>query len=175
MTPRQFLICCIVTSLFIHLWLVQLDWSPEPAVGGELISVPLKFDIHPATSSSSTVLEQGTTENPDESNTEEHARRLERLAKTHYLKQVREAVEQRKFLSGGDELSGLIGNAQYIFHIRPNDTFSGIKLVRTSGNTCMDKAAGKAIAAASGVVNRPRILRGQSYTIMITVKYQRNM
>ncbi|TIH15940.1 hypothetical protein D0S45_10195 [Marinifilum sp. JC120] len=175
MSSRQLLDCCIATSILIHLCLIQFDWTPEPAMCGEMITLPIDFDIPAASSTDSMVLEQGATRNSDKNNAEERARRLERLAKKRYLKQIREAVEQRKFLTEKADLSGLIGNVQYFFHIRPDDTFSEIRLVRSSGSQHMDKAAGRAIAAASGVVKRPRILQGQSFTLKITVKYQRNM
>ncbi|WP_421899418.1 TonB family protein [Maridesulfovibrio sp.] len=175
MTSRQLTCSCIAVSILIHLWLVNFEWISEPEPGNKQITIPLNFDIPPVSSSAKTALGQQVADSADEKQAEEQARKLERLARKRYLVQVREAVEQRKFLPGNGDFSGFIGNVMYSFHIRPDDTFSNIRLVRSSGIPLLDVAAGKAVAAASAVAKRPRILRGQSFTLCITVKYQRNM
>ena len=175
MTSRQLTYSCIAFSILIHLWLVNFEWISEPEPGNNQITIPLNFDIPPVSSSVKTALGQQVADSADEKQAEEQTRKLERLARKRYLIKVREAVEQRKFLPGNGDLSGLIGNVMYSFHIRPDDTFCNIQLIRSSGNPLLDAAAGKAVAEANGVTKRPRILRGQSFNLRITVKYQRNM
>ncbi|WP_319469791.1 TonB family protein [uncultured Pseudodesulfovibrio sp.] len=175
MTSRQLFGLCIAISICIHFLLVQQNWAPEPVMGSDQIVIPADFDIAVSTPGNALALEQGMEENNDGENAEETARRLKRLAIKHYLKQVNEAIERRKFLPGNGDLSDLIGNVLYTFRIRPDDSFSGIRLVRSSGNARLDQAAGRAIAAASGVTKRPKILRGQAFSLKITVKYQYSM
>ncbi|MFO7596163.1 MAG: TonB family protein [Desulfocurvibacter africanus] len=175
MTPRQLSGLCIVVSIFIHIWLVQQSWTPEQPPGGDQIVVLMDFDVAVSNPGNALALEQGGEDGSDKENHEEAARRLQRLAVKRYLEQVREAVEHRKFLPGNGDMSGLIGNVLYSFHIRPDDTFSNIRLVRSSGDQRLDTAAYRAIAATSGVTKRPKIIQGQSFTITIAVKYQYSM
>ena len=175
MTSRQLLGLCIVISAIAHFWLIQLEWSTEPTTGGEQIVIPMDFDVTVSTPGEALALEQGIEESSEKENCEEAARRLKRLAVKRYLEKIHAAVEHRKFLPGNGNLSGLIGNVRYSFHIQPDDTFSDIRLVRSSGDPRLDRAAGRAIAAASGVTKRPKIIQGQSFTIGMTVKYQYNM
>ncbi|MFW5500967.1 MULTISPECIES: TonB family protein [unclassified Maridesulfovibrio] len=175
MTSQQLTCSCIAVSIIVHLWLVNFEWISEPEAGDTQIAIPVNFDVPPIRSADKTALGQQVADSSNEKQAEEQARKLERLARKCYLVKVREAVEQRKFLPGNGDLSGLIGNVQYSFHIRKDDSFTYIRLIRSSGNPLLDTAAGRAVAAASGVVKRPGILRGQSFNIRITVKYQRNM
>lgn len=176
MTTRQLFGLCIAISMFIHIWAVQHDWSPsqEPGSSDQII-VPLDFDVAVSTAKDGIALEQGFEEPESKEDCEDAARRLRRLAVRKFLRQVHAAVEQRKFLPGSGDLSGLIGNVRYSFKILPNDSFTAIRLVRSSGDSRLDQAAKRAIAAASGVTNRPKILRGQTFSISITVKYQYSM
>lgn len=175
MTPRQLLGLCIAVSVFVHIWLIQQSWTPDPAVSGEQIIVPLDFDVAVSNPGDALALEQGVEENDDHADCEKAARRLRRLALKRYLKQVHEAIERRKFLPGNGDLSGLIGNVLYSFSILQDDTFTNIRLKRSSGDTHLDSAARRAIIAASGMTKRPKILKGQCITITIAVKYQYSM
>lgn len=175
MSPRQLFGFCIAASIFIHLCLVQVDWTPKQVTGSEQIVVPIDFDVAVSNHGESLALEQGIAESSSEKKVEEAARCLKRMAAKHFLDQVHEAVERRKFFFGKGDLSDLIGNALYTFHIRPDDTFTGITLKRSSGDPRLDETARRAIVAASGTIKRPLILRGQSFTLTIAVKYQFNM
>ncbi len=128
-------------------------------MGSDQIVIPADFDIAVSTPGNVLALGQEVEEDNEGENAEEAARRRKRLAIKSYLKQVNEAIERRKFLPGNGDLSDLIGNVLYTFHIRPDDTFSDIRLVRSSGNARLDQAAGCAIASASGVTKRPKFSR----------------
>lgn len=175
MTPRQLLGLCIAASIFIHVWLVQQSWTPDQGTSGEQIIMPIDFDVTVSNTGDALSLEQGIEESSDGEDCEAAAQRLKRLAAKRYLTQIHEVIERRKFLSGKEELSKLIGNVLYSFHILPDDTFSDIRLVRSSGDPRLDAAARQAIVAASGVTKRPKIIHGQQFTVRITVKYQYNM
>nr|WP_321512789.1 TonB family protein [uncultured Pseudodesulfovibrio sp.] len=175
MTSRQMLGVCIVLSLMVHMLLLQQDWGQEPVVSGEHIVVPLDFDVAVKTQGNALALEQGFVEsNPDDS-CEDTDKRLRRLALKHYIAQVHEAIDRRKFLPGNGDLSGLIGNALFTFHILPNDSFTDIRLIRSSGDPRLDRAALQAIKAASSMIQRPKILQGQTFTMKTAVKYQYSM
>ncbi len=123
MTSHQLFGLCIATSICIHFLLVQQNWSPEPVMGSDQIVIPADFDIAVSTPGNVLALGQEVKEDNEGENAEEAARRRKRLAIKSYLKQVNEAIERRKFLPGNGDLSDLIGNVLYTFHIRPDDTF----------------------------------------------------
>ena len=175
MTPRQLLSLCVVGSFFFHIWLVQQTWTAEPLVSDGYIVVPMDFEVAASKPSDALALEQGIEEPSEAEDCEEAAQRLMRLAVKRYLKEVHAAIEHRKFLPGNGDLSKLIGNVLYSFHIRPDDNFTEIRLVRSSGDASLDAAARRAIVAASGVTKRPKIIRDQQFTVSITVKYQYSM
>ncbi|MBG0788939.1 MAG: TonB family protein [Desulfovibrionaceae bacterium] len=171
MTRNQILWLCIAISFILHMWGLDRDWSMGKRAGGEEIVIPADFaiaaDVPPA---NGLALEQAV-DTGDERKAESAARRLRREARRRYFQRVREAIEDRKFRPGSD-LAGLIGNVLYTFRIRPDDTFSDIRLKRSSGDPVLDRAALDAIRAAGGKVKRPAILRDLRFTMSVTVKYQ---
>jgi len=171
MTSRQRLWTCVALSLCLHWFLVRQHWERPPAATGESIIIPADFDLSVADRSKGLALEQGPAPEQDGPKHEDAVRRLRRQALKHFLSQVQEAVERRR-LPPDSDLSGLIGNVRYKFRIRPDDTFSDIHLEHSSGDPSLDRAARRAIESASGTVKRPGILKGQSWTISMTVKYQ---
>lgn len=175
MTSRQILGTCVAISIVVHIFLLQQDWDQEPAVGGDQIIVPLDFDVSVSAPGNPLALEQGFVGNDPDENCEDAGKRLRRLAVKHFLTQVHEAIERRKFLPGNGDLSGLIGNALFTFRILPNDSFTDVRLLRSSGDLRLDRAALRAIMAASGLTKRPKIIQGQTFTMRTAVKYQYNM
>lgn len=176
MTTRQVFALCIVLSTLLHVWAIQHSWSQEDNTAPSgLKAVPLDFDVVVSCKKYGTALTQTSEETKDVEDYEETARRLRRLAIHKFITQVRESIEQRKFLSGNGDLSRLIGNVRYGFKILPDDSFSDIRLLRSSGNPTLDQAAKRAIITASGVTKRPKLLQGQTFTIPITIKYQKSM
>lgn len=175
MTPRQLLSLCVVVSFFFHVWLLQQTWTAEPMVSDGYIVIPMDLEVPVSSPNDALALEQGIEEHSDADNCEDAVQRLKRLAVKRYLKQVHEAIDRRKFLPDSGDLSDLIGNVLYSFHIRQDDSFTDIRLIRSSGDSSLDTAALRAILAASGVTKRPKIIRDQQFTISITIKYQYNM
>ncbi|EGB14723.1 TonB family protein [Pseudodesulfovibrio mercurii] len=172
MTSRQTIWTCLVISLFLHWLLLEQHWHRTPVPSGETIVVPTNFDLSVSTPGTIGLsLEQGVSGDQEKTDHEDAARRLRQQALKRFLAQVHSAVEHNRRPPGSD-LDDLIGNARYRFRILPDDTFSGIVMLHSSGNPRLDAAARKAIQAASGNVKRPAILQGQSWTIAITVKYQ---
>lgn len=175
MTGGRLFGVCLFLSFCIHLVLMQGDWKLPVSEGGDLLAIPLDISAAVSNPDSSLSLEQSVLPEEEGENAEEAARRLRRIAEKRFLSEVREAVERRKFKAGGSRLSELIGNVRYRFRIRPDDTFTGLHLVRSSGSTELDRAAERAILLASGAVKRPKILAGRSFSLLITVKYQYSM
>ncbi|NDV18464.1 TonB family protein [Pseudodesulfovibrio sp. JC047] len=175
MTSRQVLGLCIAFSLMVHFLFLQQDWTREPVVGGDDIITPLDFDVSVRSTGNPMALEQGSVEERGEEQCEDAGKRLRRLATKHYLASVHETIERHKFLPDNGDLSALIGNALFTFRILPNDTFTDIHLVRSSGDPRLDQAAQQAITTASGRTKRPKILRGRTFRITTAVKYQYNM
>lgn len=171
MTRDQVLWLCIAVSFLLHVWALKLDWSSEPAPYGEEIVIPADFTIAADVPQPGGLALEQAVDTGDERRSESAGKRLLREARRRYFQRVREAIEQRKFQSGGD-LSGLIGNVLYTFRIRPDDTFADIRLKRSSGDPTLDRAALDAIRAASGRVKRPAILRDLRFNLSVAVKYQ---
>jgi protein TonB len=175
MTRRQVLGLCIAVSFFLHIWALRQDWGSDPASGGDELVMPADFVLAAsAPAGASLALEQAADSSDDGQNAERAAQRLRRLARRQYFQKVHEAIERRKFQYAG-ELSHLIGNVLYSFRILPNDTFTDIRLKRSSGDPLLDRAAKNAILSASGRVKRPKFIQGQTFTLSVAVKYQRNM
>lgn len=172
MTSARTIWACVVISLCLHWFALERHWAHAPEPAGESIVIPADFDLSVgASSGTGLALEQGFSPDTEKTDHEDTLRRLRRQALKRFLAQVHGAVEQRRRPPGSD-LADLIGNARYRFHIRPDDTFSEIVLLHSSGNPKLDAAARRAIESASGAVERPALLKGQSWTIVITVKYQ---
>ncbi len=93
-----------------------------------------------------------------------------REALNHYLDKVSEAIHTRR--RSGGEGKQLIGNTIFRFTIDGKGRFSGIILLRSSGDTKLDADAEAAVRAASGVVPRPKILGFEALIISLAVKYQ---
>ncbi len=175
MTRRQILALCIAVSFFLHMWALDRDWSSADTPGSDDIIMPADFTVAAdVPAGNSLALEQASDLGEDERTAESAAKRLRRQAQRQFFKQVRKAVELRKFQSDRD-LSGLLGNVLYSFRILPDDTFADIRLRRSSGDPLLDRAARSAIMAASGRVKRLKILQGRLFSLSMTVKYQLNM
>lgn len=175
MTRQQVFCLCMAASFFLHMWGLRQDWTTRKVSGSDEIIIPVDFAVASArTVSNSLALEQASDLGDDERNAESAARRMQREARRQYFQQIHEAIENRRFQTG-DDFSRMIGNALYSFRIRPDDIFADVRLRRSSGDPLLDRAAKNAIWAASGTVKRPGILRGQTFSIAIAVKYQRNM
>ncbi|WP_272701443.1 energy transducer TonB family protein [Desulfovibrio sp. Fe33] len=171
MNARQLFWTCLAISLSLHWFMLQFHWSRPQADAGDSIVIPANFDLSVASPSNGLALEQGTVPQEGDTQHEKAAERLRKQALKRFLAQVRSAVERRRLLPGRD-VSHLIGNVRYRFRIQPDDTFADIAMEHSSGTPELDDAARRAIEAASGTVKRPAILKGPSWTIVITVKYQ---
>lgn len=171
MNARQLVWTCLAISLSLHWLLFQFHWSDPAAPANDSIVIPANFDLSVASPSNGMALEQGAVPEDGDTEHEDAVERLRRQALKRFLIQVRSAVESRRFPPGSD-IADLIGNVRYRFRIQPDDTFTDIVMERSSGTPRLDAAARRAIQSASGTVKRPAILKGPSWTISITVKYQ---
>lgn len=168
-------IACLFISFSIHFFILQLDiLFAEPRNSPEKITF-----FEDGSMDARAVRNQGITlgrmveEAMDASGDARMDRQVQ--AEKWYLSQVRRAIEERKFLSSGQRVAGLIGNVQYVFTITADDVFRNVRLVRSSGDVRLDSAARSAIQAASGVVERPALLGRRTFRLVVTVKYQYQM
>ncbi|MEA4856170.1 MAG: TonB family protein [Solidesulfovibrio sp.] len=92
-----------------------------------------------------------------------------RQAFLKFLDDIEEAVHARRPDVSG---SRFLGVAVYGFSIRRDGTFTEPVLTASSGNPELDRAAARAIRAASGAVKRPPLLGGGSIPVVLHVKYQ---
>ncbi|MCG8532362.1 MAG: energy transducer TonB [Desulfovibrionales bacterium] len=175
MTARQLLGVCLAVSILCHWWIFQLDWTQNSDAATSEHVIALDFDIPQRSLGDTLSITAGIDSPTDGEKSEDAARRLKRLATKQYLAKVTEAIEHRKFSSTTDDLSDVIGNVRYSFHIEPDDSFTDIRLIRSSGDLRLDAAARNAIELASGTTKRPNILRNQRFAVSITIKYQYSM
>lgn len=172
MTRSPVLTACIVFSLCAHFLLVHTKWTSTPTQGGEQILVPADFDVASLPAGDSLSLGQAAQPDSDSETGEKAQANRRRQVLRQYVTNVRKAIEQRKFQPDRHGLEDLIGKASYAFTIGPDSAFSDIRLTRTSGTPRLDRTALLAIRAASGVVERPKIIGSAPLHISVTVKYQ---
>jgi TonB family protein len=95
-----------------------------------------------------------------------------RQAFAAYLKQIRKHINANKFQPPGNDFSRMVGKAGYALTILPDGRFAHIRLLRSSGDPDLDRAANLAIHLTSGRIKRPPITGKQPFTLRVTVKYQ---
>ena len=94
---------------------------------------------------------------PTEEDEAHDAEARRRLARQRYLDAVVRAVHDRRML-GAEDADDLAGNVLVAFTIDGAGRFSGVRMVRGSGDPDLDRDAVRAVRAASGVASRPDIL-----------------
>lgn len=92
-----------------------------------------------------------------------------REAMNAYLEAVDDAVHAHRLDAGERDLIGL---CSYAFEIGADGRFRNIELRSGSGRADLDRAARRAVEAASGQVKRPAILGDSPILVVIEVRYQ---
>ncbi len=91
-------------------------------------------------------------------------------ARRAYVEQLSEAIHGRRMArSSGERLAG---NAVFVVAIGGDGRFTRVEMLRGSGETALDADARRAVEAASGAVQRPRLLGREPLTLTFVVKYQ---
>ncbi len=172
---RHFLAASIAFSLFAHFLFLETNWTQTSHPESSQIVIPVSLDIPGGSKTDSAALRNApaTAEGGDQG--ANAYKRRQQAALKRFLKNIKKAVEARKFQPGEDHSNNMIGNAVYAFTILENDSFCNIHLVRTSDNSKLDQAAFYAIQKASGVVHRPKIIGTAPISFVLTVKYQYGM
>lgn len=113
-------------------------------------------------------------EPPDPGQTADNASRpLNRqIIIKQFITRVRKKIERNKFYPPGGNYSQIIGNADIGFSIDQRGFFKDIRLLRSSGDTCLDATALRAVAHMSGRVKRPASTGRRPIRAFITLKYQ---
>ncbi len=163
-------IVCLLLSCFIHWQILGNHWTPAISgitglqtgvleSGGHAQHLKASFALHQ-------MLEQ-ITDNHGDTGTN----RREQIW-ADYLKRIKKEIDHNKFSGMGMDTSHLIGNACYCFSIDKNGKFNAIRLVKSSGNPLIDRAAKAAIFHSSQKINRPDSTGTAAITLGVTVKYQ---
>jgi protein TonB len=161
---------CLILSCFLHWQALGAHWAsalsgpsgPQTAVlesRGHFQGTKTAFALHQ-------LLEQTTDGQGDGGeNRQEQIR-------ANYLKKINDEINHHKFLGLGSDTAHTIGNARYCFFIDKNGRFQNIRLVKSSGNPIIDRAARAAICHTSQKVKRPDSTGTAAIRLWVTVKYQ---
>jgi len=162
-------IVCLLFSCFIHWQILGVHWAAaietkgfQTAVlesGGHVQHLKTSFALHQ-------ILEQLTDGQGDTG-----ANRREQI-RANYLKRIKKKIDHNKFSGMGTDTSHIIGNARYCFSIDKNGGFNAIRLIKSSGNPLIDRAARAAIFHSSQKIKRPDSMGTTPIRLGVTVKYQ---
>jgi TonB family protein len=167
MTDQERIWTGIAISLFVHfaVFSVRLPDRPQPSVVHA--AVPLNL------TSSARLNDAGPglgVESPDPGSEERNRlANMQRRAFLEFLDAVDETVHAHR-LDGGD--TGLLGVATCAFTIGADGAFHDVRLYSGSGHPELDRAAIRAVHAASGRVRRPAIIGPEPIPVILDVKYQ---
>ena len=160
---------CLLFSCFIHWQIFSCHWATaietkgcQTAVlesGGHVQHLKTSFALHQ-------MLEQLTDDQG-----ETGANRREQI-RINYLKRIKKEIDHNKFSVMGTDTSHIIGNARYCFSVDKNGGFHAIRLVKSSGNPLIDRAARAAIFHTSQKIKRPDSTGTAPIMLGVTVKYQ---
>lgn len=167
MNDRERLAAAVALALFLHFLLAICH--PGQDAGAPALKVSLQVEENApqagAMREAGTGLEASAQNAPTP---EQEMLNRKRKAYLRYLDEVDAAIHARRQQKGSD----LIGVALCAFTIAPDGGFKGEKIVTSSGNPALDKAALQAIRSASGVVRRPAIIGADPINVSLQVKYQ---
>lgn len=174
MKDNVFFIIAIAVSIGIHLYLLKINFAYTEGGRGE-IEIPVTFipDARRTIPEKHAVKEKQITIPDDKPAADGYytAYNKSRLLNS-YLDLLKKEIENRKFSPPESMYYGLIGNAVVVFTITGDGLFTGIGILRSSGNPLLDKTAVNAVEAASGRVKRPAASGKNNVRVNVTVKYQ---
>lgn len=157
-------------SIGLHLLALLLVGMPIAPTGSGGNASPLPLDL--AKLETVSVSDNGVFSMEGLSADDQAAHRLARArreAYLHYLDLVSDAIHRHRLDSGDTSLIGLV---LFSFDINASGHFERVTLRRSSGDSRLDKAAHRAILAASGEIKRPRILGDKTLTIFQEIRFQ---
>ncbi|KAB1440266.1 energy transducer TonB family protein [Pseudodesulfovibrio senegalensis] len=172
---KNLLAASIAFSLFAHFILLEAHWTPSTSPGTGQTVIPISLESPGSPQSDPSSMHSAPTPEQEAGQGADAFKRKQQAALKRFLKAVRKAIESKKFDSATGISSSMIGNAVCAFTILENDSFAGVRLVRTSGNAKLDRAALTAIRLASGATHRPKIIGTGHIPLTLTVKYQYGM
>jgi len=164
----------IAVSVILHLYLLKINFSFGEGARGE-IQIPVTFIpeakkiplVKPSKNEKQITL-------PDDKPSSGGYYSLNNKNKlmNSYLELIRKEISNKKFSPLESMSYGLLGNAIVGFTITGDGDFTGIKILRSSGDPLLDKTALNAVYAASGKVKRPAASGRENVMANVTVKYQ---
>ena len=171
MTDKARIWTGICISLFAHFMLFHAGVSANAtrAGKGERLNTEMGMS-RPLFSETVTI----SLESADESNPSGNGADTRQKERRAFLEAVSDAIHSRRFLSP-EARGDFIGLAWFSFTIATDGGFRHVTLATSSGNAALDRAAGEAVRAASGVVKRPPSLGNEEIPLVMAVKYQYNL
>jgi len=171
---NRIFIAAIALSITIHIYLYKVDFSPDEPGSGK-IEIPVTFipDAKRNSPDKPAKEEKQITLPEDKPARKGYYKSYDknRLLKK-YLELVKDEIDKRKFSPPESVYYGLIGNVTIGFTITGNGSFSGMTVLRSSGDPLLDKTAINAVKDASNKVKRPAAAGRNNIRVNFTVKYQ---
>lgn len=172
MTDGERIAAAVAISLALH-WVALSAWQVDAAYAAADEEITFNIDLSGpevgVSLAAPITLEQAALASPPSDDAAAAADRR-RAAMIRYLDQITDAIHVRRRVAGQGD--GLIGNALFRVVIDANGRFADVVLLRGSGDKQLDLDALEAVRAASGAVQRPRILGSGTIAVMLAVKYQ---
>ncbi len=171
---NRFFIAAVVFSVLIHLYLFKVNFSVEKE-GSEWIEIPVTFipDAKRIIPEKAIKQQKQITVPEEKSSAGGYYKSYDKNRIVNsYLELIRKEIDKRKFTPSEAAYYGLIGNVTIGFVITGNGSFTGITVLRSSGDKLLDKTALNAVAASSNAVKRPAVTGRGNLSVSATVKYQ---
>lgn len=169
MTADEALKTGILVSIVAHA-LLFLTWDHvdrlEPS-SGAVVTVALEGTTAVAMREGGTIMEARVYDPREADEAKAVAERRRRYRQ--YLQDVSNEIHAQRLRAGGSDLIGL---CEVRFAIDESGTFFDIRLHRSSGNPALDRAALRAVRAASGRVKRPAGIAEGVLNVAEEVRFQ---
>lgn len=166
MSDQERLGAALAIAVFVHFMGLQAHWTQSEAVSSGQQTLVVELSAVAVPSQENGVMALDSLQEPSP---EDAAADMRRKARQTFVEEVSQAIHARRLLEGHAQL---IGVALYSFVIDASGAFTDITLQQTSGKPELDRAAFRAIQAASGVVKRPTLLGTGTLQCIVPVKYQ---
>lgn len=171
---NRFFLTAIAISLLVHLYFFKMNLSviEEGSAG---VEIPVTFipDAKRTIPEKAIKQQKQITVPEEKSSAGGYYKSYDRNRIVNsYLELIKKEIDKRKFTPSESAYYGLIGNVTIGFVITGNGNFTGITVLRSSGDKLLDKTALNAVAASSNAVKRPAATGSGNLSVSATVKYQ---
>ncbi|MDY0276079.1 MAG: energy transducer TonB [Desulfomicrobium sp.] len=156
----------IILALSAHFFILQADWKKDSlGISGQMVQVRLSQSRVRIGDGPGVDIVSGGSESSDEARLADERRKIY----NRYMDDIGAAIHSRRFAYGREDL---IGMAVFSFIVDYSGAFRQIKMLSSSGDSELDKAASHAVHLASATVKRPAELGKEPIAVILPVKYQ---